>query len=128
MSRDPFADGLFPVCVATHDVGVRRLFDLATVLMLLDCRPGGRVLDLGAGSGFSSEMLARLGYDVVALDPDHGAPGTEVFQISRAADTFVTGDSPCQGGQLPSSNVTGDSPLGNMPLRAAQIFLRVAGA
>ena len=39
--------------------------------MLLDCRPGDRVLDLGAGSGFSSEMLARLGYDVVALDPDH---------------------------------------------------------
>ena len=73
MSRDPFADGLFPVCVATHDQGIRRLFDLATVLMLLDCRPGDRVLDLGAGSGFSSEMLARLGYDVVALDPDHAS-------------------------------------------------------
>jgi protein-L-isoaspartate O-methyltransferase len=27
------------------------------------------VLDLGAGSGFSSEMLARFGYDVVAIDP-----------------------------------------------------------
>ena len=37
---------------------------------LLDCRPGDRVLDLGAGSGFSSEMLARFGYDVVAVDPD----------------------------------------------------------
>jgi SAM-dependent methyltransferase len=70
MSRDPFADGLFPVCVATHDLGIRRLFDLATVLMLLDCRPGDRVLDLGAGSGFSSEMLARFGYEVAAVDPD----------------------------------------------------------
>ena len=35
MSRDPFVDGLFPICVATHDQGIRRLFDLATVLMLL---------------------------------------------------------------------------------------------
>lgn len=73
MSRDPFADGLFPVCVATHDLGIRRLFDLATVLMLLDCRPGDRVLDLGAGSGFSSEMLARFGYQVSAVDPDHAS-------------------------------------------------------
>ncbi len=74
-ARDPFAAGLFPVCVATHDLGIRRLFDLATVLLLLDCRPGDRVLDLGAGSGFSSEMLARLGYDVVAVDPDRAALG-----------------------------------------------------
>jgi SAM-dependent methyltransferase len=56
--------------VATHDQGLRWLFDLATVLLLLDCRPGDRVLDLGAGSGFSSEMLARFGYRVVAIDPD----------------------------------------------------------
>ena len=65
MSRDPFVDGLFPICVATHDQGIRRLFDLATVLMLLDCRPGDRVLDLG----FSSEMLARFGYEVVRFSP-----------------------------------------------------------
>lgn len=73
--RDPFAAGLFPVCVATHDVGIRLLFDLSALILLLDCRPGDRVLDLGAGSGFSSEMLARLGYDVIALDPDRRALG-----------------------------------------------------
>ena len=67
---DVFAAGLFPLSPATHDQGLRWLFDLSTVLMLLDCRPGDRVLDLGAGSGFSSEMLARLGYEVVAVDPD----------------------------------------------------------
>ncbi len=72
-ATDPFTTGKFPVCVATHDQGVRWLFDLATVLLLLDCRPGDRVLDLGAGSGFSSEMLARFGYRVVAIDPDLGA-------------------------------------------------------
>jgi SAM-dependent methyltransferase len=69
-ARDVFAAGLFPICPATHDLGIRRLFDLATLLLLLDCRPGDLVLDLGAGPGFSSEMLARLGYDVIAVDPD----------------------------------------------------------
>jgi SAM-dependent methyltransferase len=68
--RDLFASGLFPLSIATHNVGLTRLFDLATVLTLLDCRPGDRVLDLGAGAGFSSEMLARFGYRVVAIDPD----------------------------------------------------------
>ena len=71
--KDPFTSGMFPVCPASHDVGLRRLFDLSTVLLLLDCRPGDRVLDIGAGSGFSSEMMARLGYDVVAADPDRAA-------------------------------------------------------
>jgi SAM-dependent methyltransferase len=72
-ATDPFTTGKFPVGVATHDQGLRWLFDLATVLLLLDCRPGDLVLDLGAGSGFSSEMLARFGYRVVAVDPDLGA-------------------------------------------------------
>ena len=67
---DVFAAGLFPLSPATHDQGLRWLFDLSTLLLLLDCHPGDRVLDLGAGSGFSSEMLARFGYDVVAVDPD----------------------------------------------------------
>lgn len=74
-ARDPFAAGMFPVCVASHDTGLRFLFDLSTLLLLLNCRPGDRVLDVGAGSGFSSEMLARLGYDVVAVDPDRVALG-----------------------------------------------------
>jgi SAM-dependent methyltransferase len=72
---DVYGAGLFPVCPATHDLGLRRLFDLSTLLLLLDCRPGDLVLDLGAGAGFSSEMLVRLGYDVAALDPDLPALG-----------------------------------------------------
>ncbi len=72
---DVFEAGLFPLSPETHDQGLRWLFDLSTLLLLLDCRPGDRVLDLGAGSGFSSEMLARFGYDVVAVDPDLAALG-----------------------------------------------------
>ena len=82
-TTDPFSTGKFPVCVATHDQGLRWLFDLATVLLLLDCRPGDRVLDLGAGSGFSSEMLARFGYRVVAVDPNLRA-----LQNNRARPRF----------------------------------------
>ncbi len=78
-----FAAGLFPVCPATHDAGISRLFDLSTLLLLLYCRPGDRVLDLGAGPGFASETLARLGYDVVALDPDHLA-----LQQTRRRPTY----------------------------------------
>jgi SAM-dependent methyltransferase len=75
VAQDPFATGQFPLCPQTHHKGVCLLFDLATLVMVLDCRPGDRVLDVGAGSGFSSEMLARFGYDVVAMDPDHAALG-----------------------------------------------------
>jgi SAM-dependent methyltransferase len=72
-SQDVFATGTFPICPETHDQGLRWLFDVAAVLLLLDCRPGDTVLDLGAGPGFSSEMMARLGYRVVPVDPDRAA-------------------------------------------------------
>jgi SAM-dependent methyltransferase len=34
----------------------------------LDLRPGDRVLDFGCGTGWSSDMLARMGMDVVGMD------------------------------------------------------------
>jgi SAM-dependent methyltransferase len=38
------------------------------LLRALDLRPGDRVLDFGCGSGWSSEMIARMGMDVVGMD------------------------------------------------------------
>jgi SAM-dependent methyltransferase len=38
------------------------------LLSALELRPGDRVLDFGCGTGWSSEMLARMGMDVVAMD------------------------------------------------------------
>lgn len=67
---DVFETGEWPFGPRTHDVGWRFLFDMAMVGGMLGCRPGDRILDLGAGSGFSTEMLVRFGYRVIALDPD----------------------------------------------------------
>ena len=38
------------------------------LLTALDLRPGDRVLDFGCGTGWSSEMMARMGLDVVGMD------------------------------------------------------------
>jgi SAM-dependent methyltransferase len=38
------------------------------LLTALELRPGDRVLDFGCGTGWSSEMLARLGMEVVGMD------------------------------------------------------------
>jgi SAM-dependent methyltransferase len=38
------------------------------LLTALDLRPGDRILDFGCGTGWTSEMLARMGMDVVGMD------------------------------------------------------------
>jgi SAM-dependent methyltransferase len=112
--RDVYAHGLFPVCVATHDLGLLRLFDLSTVLLLLGCQPGDRVLDLGAGPGFSSEMLARLGYDVVGVDPDLRALAANRHRLSFDA-TRIDGSVSVVGAladALPFTDATFDGIVG----------------
>lgn len=41
---------------------------LARMIAALDPRPGSRILEIGAGSGFSAKVLAMLGREVVSVD------------------------------------------------------------
>lgn len=41
---------------------------LAQMIAALDPRPGSRILEIGAGSGFSAKVLAMLGREVVSVD------------------------------------------------------------
>ena len=62
---------------------VNRLYHLARELMLrrkaklvarVAQRPeGGRLLDLGAGTGYFAQYMANRGWDVTAIEPDSGA-------------------------------------------------------
>jgi SAM-dependent methyltransferase len=67
---DVFETGEFPFGPRTHNLGWAYMFDIAVMGTILDCRPGDRVLDIGAGSGPTNETLVRFGYDTVAVDPD----------------------------------------------------------
>ncbi|MGC8598564.1 MAG: HemK2/MTQ2 family protein methyltransferase [Thermoplasmata archaeon] len=44
-----------------------------TLFLLDHVRPRGRILEIGAGSGYISFSLARMGYDVTATDIDDDA-------------------------------------------------------
>ena len=59
----------------------------------LDLRPGDRVLDFGCGTGWSSEMLARMGMEVVGMDISPAA-----LEMARATTagrgTGMTGTRP----------------------------------
>jgi hypothetical protein len=39
------------------------------------CRPGSRLLEIGAGEPLVAQMLAELGYDVTVVDPYDGSSG-----------------------------------------------------
>ncbi len=42
----------------------------AKLLVLADVQPGETILDVGAATGYSSAVLARLGHSVIALEQD----------------------------------------------------------
>lgn len=70
------------------------LADVAGILMMLPAPPA-RMLDLGCGSGWTSVMLARRGYEVVGQDiaPDMIALAERNREQARAAGlSFVVAD------------------------------------
>ena len=64
------------------------MFQALNMLRLLNLEPGSRILEVGAGSGWLTELLVGLGYAVEALEPsaeiDSGISRTG-SQISRQA-------------------------------------------
>ena len=59
------------------------------LLTALDLRPGDRVLDFGCGTGWTSEMLARMGMDVVGMDVSPAALEMARQSASRRAKEAV---------------------------------------
>jgi protein-L-isoaspartate(D-aspartate) O-methyltransferase len=45
---------------------------IARIIQALEVMPGSRILDVGAGYGYASDIFARLGASVVALESDEG--------------------------------------------------------
>jgi 2-polyprenyl-3-methyl-5-hydroxy-6-metoxy-1,4-benzoquinol methylase len=77
----------------TYSHGLRE-FDIVLDLMRRHVRPTGTVLDLGCGPGWTSEFLARAGYDVTGVDISE-----RMIEIARdrcerngVSATFVVGD------------------------------------
>lgn len=85
---DSYESGAWPFGPRSHDTGWGWMFDMAVVGVMLDARPGDRVLDLGSGTGFATETLVRFGYRVVALDPDLDAlrQGRKRLRLDRRLD------------------------------------------
>lgn len=54
----------------------RLFFDFGVMLSCFSPSPNKRVLDFGAGKGWISEFLARLGYEVYAIDIDTDMPAS----------------------------------------------------
>jgi SAM-dependent methyltransferase len=68
LSRKPYSD------ISAGDY----LMDISQLLKLLPTKPA-RILDLGVGSGWTSEIFARVGYEVIGLDIS-----PEMIEIARS--------------------------------------------
>ena len=72
----------------------------AKMLDALDVVPGDKVLDLGAGFGYSSAVLAEMGCDVVAVEQDPGMVAAAVLRLEGVAKVVtgpLTAGSPSDG-------------------------------
>lgn len=63
--RDAYADSPLPI---GHGQTISQPFMVAAMTELLRLRPGARVLEIGAGSGYQTAVLCELGAEVVAIE------------------------------------------------------------
>ncbi len=68
----------------TFDESVDLLHDFTVAVKLLQPSPGDRIVDLGAGGGWCSDLLQRLNRNAVAVDIS-----VEMLQVSRKRPTRV---------------------------------------
>jgi SAM-dependent methyltransferase len=61
------------------------LFAVVGLLRRLDLRPGARILEVGCGPGWLTEILALLGHQVIAFDPSDEFVDITNYRISQAA-------------------------------------------
>jgi len=71
--------------------GARLIHDFAVALLCLQPAPGARVLDLGAGSCWVSEWLARFNFQTVSVDIAHDMLAIGRSRLGDAA-WIVAGD------------------------------------
>ena len=95
-----------PLSAGGHERNYQYIHDFSLVMAHLGCAANSRVLELGSGSCWAGEWMARLGFRVVSLDISHdmlkvGRERIEAhgraFPSTVVSATFVAGD----GEQLP---------------------------
>ncbi len=58
---------------------------IARIIQALEVMPGSRILDVGAGYGYASDIFTRLGASVVALESDEGLAAQARARVAAAA-------------------------------------------
>jgi ubiquinone/menaquinone biosynthesis C-methylase UbiE len=83
-----------PFSHINHAQNVRLLHSFLVVAEHLRVPPGGRILDLGGGSGWVSELLTRLGFRPFTLDLSSSllSIGTRRFARASLMPRFLVGD------------------------------------
>ena len=64
-------------------------YAVMNLVRAMDIRHGGRILEVGSGPGWVSELLMLLGYDVDGIEPSADFVAVARERIERAAATRV---------------------------------------
>lgn len=90
------------ILLTREGAGARYLMEpspFAKLVQLADVGPGDRVLDVGAGTGYSSAVLSRLAKSVVALESDESLADKAAATLARlGCDNVSVVRGPLQAG------------------------------
>ncbi len=70
------------------------MYSVMNLLRAMAITPGGRVLEVGSGPGWVTEILLALGYEVHALEPSEEMIAIAAERVAAARGHFHLGDSP----------------------------------